>query len=49
MTMINQKVLMSGAEYFNDDFAINPYMDAEVPVNIQLATAEHASVAAAFS
>jgi N-dimethylarginine dimethylaminohydrolase len=48
MTMINQKVLMSGAEYFNDDFAINPYMDAEVPVNIQLATAEHASVAAAL-
>lgn len=39
---------MSGAEYFNDNFAINPYMDAEVPVNTELATAEHTAVAAAL-
>lgn len=48
MTKINQTVLMSGAEYFNDDFAINPYMDASVPVNTMQATAEHAAVAAAL-
>jgi N-dimethylarginine dimethylaminohydrolase len=46
--MINQTVLMSGAEYFNDDFAINPYMDASVPVDTAKAVAEHAAVAAAL-
>lgn len=39
---------MSGAEYFNDDFAINPYMDSEVPVDVQRAIAEHKSVADAL-
>ena len=48
MTKINQRVLMSGAEYFNDNFAINPYMDAEIPVNTELAIAEHAAVATAL-
>lgn len=46
--LINQKVLMSGADYFNDDFAINPYMDAEIPVNTELAKDEHKAVAAAL-
>jgi N-dimethylarginine dimethylaminohydrolase len=45
---INQKVLMSGADYFNDDFAINPYMDASVPVDTSAAIAEHAAVARAL-
>ncbi len=45
---INQKVLMSGAEYFNDDFAINPYMDASVPVDTKRAIAEHQAVADAL-
>lgn len=47
-TKINQRVLMSGADYFNDDFAINPYMDASVPVNVQRAIDEHKAVAAAL-
>lgn len=45
---INQTVLMSGAEYFNDDFAINPYMDASVPVDTARAIAEHKAVATAL-
>lgn len=39
---------MSSAEYFNDNFAINPYMDASVPVNTELAVAEHSAVEAAL-
>lgn len=38
---------MSGAEYFNNDFAINPYYD-EVPVDLDKAIAEHTSVADAL-
>lgn len=41
---INQIVLMSGAEYFDDSYAINAYMDNRIPVNRTLAAAEHDSV-----
>lgn len=43
-TKINQTVLMSGAEYFNDQFAINAHMDASVPVDTQKAIAEHQAI-----
>lgn len=39
---------MSGAQYFNDDFAINPYMDSSVPVDTERAIAEHQAVAEAL-
>lgn len=32
---------MSGADYFDDGFAINPYMDDQVAVDIEKAQAEH--------
>jgi N-dimethylarginine dimethylaminohydrolase len=38
---INKTVLMTGAEYFGDDDAINELMDAKVPVDINKAVAEH--------
>lgn len=41
---INTKVLMSGADYFADTFAINPYMDSSVAVNLALAESEHADI-----
>jgi N-dimethylarginine dimethylaminohydrolase len=44
MALINQKVLMSGADYFSDQFAINAYMDSGVPVSIDKAQAEHANI-----
>ena len=39
---------MSSAQYFNDNFAINPYMDASVPVDTERAVAEHTAVAEAL-
>ena len=42
--LINQTVLMSGAEYFDDSYAINAYMDNRVPVNRTLAAAEHDNI-----
>lgn len=48
MANINTTVLMSSAEYFGDDFAINPYMDASVPVDVERAIAEHKAVAEAL-
>jgi N-dimethylarginine dimethylaminohydrolase len=45
---INRTVLMSGADYFSDEFAINAYMDSHVPVNVQAAKAEHAAIKAAM-
>jgi N-dimethylarginine dimethylaminohydrolase len=42
--LINQKVLMSGADYFNDGFAINAYMDDSVPVDVERARAEHLAI-----
>jgi N-dimethylarginine dimethylaminohydrolase len=41
---LNRTVLMSGADYFSDDLAINPYMDSAVPINGQQAAAEHDSI-----
>lgn len=37
----NRTVLMSGADYFSDSFAINALMDSSVPVDSQKAMAEH--------
>lgn len=48
MSLINQTVLMSGAEYFNDDYAINPYMDSSVAVDTTEAIKEHQAVAEAL-
>lgn len=42
--LINKKVLMSGADYFNDGFAINAYMDDQVPVDVTKAIAEHEEI-----
>jgi len=39
---------MSGAEYFTDDFEINPYMDSEIGVNTAQASKEHSAIRAAF-
>ena len=39
---------MSGAEYFDDGFAINPYMDDQIPVDIAKATSEHAEIKRCF-
>jgi N-dimethylarginine dimethylaminohydrolase len=41
MLKINRTVLMSGAEYFGDDDAINALMDSHVPVDVDKAVAEH--------
>jgi N-dimethylarginine dimethylaminohydrolase len=38
---MNRLVLMSGADYFTDDDAINDLMDASVPVDVEQAKAEH--------
>lgn len=48
MSLINQHVLMSGADYFDDGYAINPYMDDAVPIDIAIAKEEHAAIAAAL-
>lgn len=42
--LINQTVLMSGAQYFGDDDAINDLMDAKIPVNVEAAMQEHALI-----
>lgn len=44
MAKINTTVLMSGADYFGDDDAINDLMDAKVPVDLEKAKAEHALI-----
>lgn len=44
MTKFNQTVLMSGADYFGDEFAINAYMDSYIPVDKDKAAAEHATI-----
>ena len=41
---INTKVLMSGAEYFSDQFAINALMNSAIPVDQAMAVAEHTSI-----
>jgi N-dimethylarginine dimethylaminohydrolase len=42
--MINRTVLMSGAKYFDDSAAINPYMDDTVAVDRHKAQAEHDAI-----
>jgi N-dimethylarginine dimethylaminohydrolase len=44
MQKINSKVLMTGADYFTDDDAINALMDAHVPVDKAKAIEEHNSI-----
>ena len=41
---INKIVMMSGAEYFSDQFAINALMDSSIPVDVNKAIAEHSSI-----
>jgi N-dimethylarginine dimethylaminohydrolase len=45
---INKTVLMSGAEYFSDQFAINALMDSSISVDKQKAVAEHESIRSAL-
>ncbi len=39
---------MSGAEYFDDGYAINSYMDDKVPVHLERAIQEHNDIVASF-
>lgn len=51
MTMavsLNMQVLMSGADYFDNSAAINPYMGSGVSIDIAEAMAEHASIKSAL-
>lgn len=48
MALINKHVLMSGTQYFSDEFAINPYMDDSLAIDAAKAAAEHAAVRKAF-
>lgn len=41
---INKKVLMSGVDYFSDEFAINAYMNSQVSIDLELAKKEHESI-----
>ena len=45
--MINSKLLVSGADYFADDFKINPYY-TESAINIEKAQAEHDNIISCF-
>ena len=45
--MINQKLLVSGADFFTDDFEINPYYNKD-KINIKKACAEHAEILKCF-
>jgi N-dimethylarginine dimethylaminohydrolase len=44
MISMNQHVLMSGVQYFDDNYAINPYMDDTVPIDITAAQSEHEAI-----
>jgi N-dimethylarginine dimethylaminohydrolase len=44
----NTTVLMSGADYFDDGQAINPFYDKSVEIDIEKAKAEHQSIANAL-
>lgn len=48
-TNINTQVLMSGAHYFDDVAAINPFMNKSVPVDRTKAQAEHDHIKSALS
>ncbi len=39
---------MSGAEYFDDGYAINAHMDDKIPVDVQKAITEHAEIQSCF-
>lgn len=45
--MINQKLLVSGANYFTDDYKINPYY-ADIQIDRAKAIAEHARIIECF-
>jgi N-dimethylarginine dimethylaminohydrolase len=45
--MLNQKVLMSGADFFSNDAPINPYYDVE-KIDVSKAMAEHELIKQAF-
>ena len=45
---INQTVLMSGVDYFDDSAAINPFMDSYVVVDRAKAAKEHAAIKTAL-
>lgn len=40
--------MMSGADYFSDEFAINAYMDDQIPVDVDRARMEHAEIKSCF-
>lgn len=44
MQKINTRVLVSGADFFDDGFAINSHMDDKNPVDLEKAIAEHAEI-----
>jgi N-dimethylarginine dimethylaminohydrolase len=48
MAQINTRVLMSGADFFDDHDAINAYMDDHIPVDRQKAIDEHKRIAESF-
>lgn len=48
MPAINTTVLMSGANFFGDGQAINPYMHKDAPIDIPKAQAEHDSIRSAL-
>lgn len=45
---INKIVLMSGVDYFDDQAAINPFMNKQVPVDRSRAAAEHNAIRASL-
>lgn len=45
--MINQELLVSGADFFADDYEINPYYNKE-KIDIKKACAEHAAIVECF-
>jgi N-dimethylarginine dimethylaminohydrolase len=46
--MMNQTVVMSGVEWFDDAAAINPFMDSSVSVDRERARAEHEAIRGAL-
>jgi N-dimethylarginine dimethylaminohydrolase len=42
--LMNQTVLMSGADYFDDTYPINPFMDPDVAISREQAKAEHKAI-----
>lgn len=44
MPLINQSVLMSGADFFSVEYALNPYMQGHRQANVERAMAEHKDI-----